>query len=419
MLSLNKSVVRILLLTGCVIAGLVQTVRASEVDALTISANIQRFHMPYGSIMDPVFASSDPASPDYSTIVGYTHAGDSAIWTGHYLAAEAFRYAATRSPDALANAWRGLWGIRALLDVTKSDVLARCFIPADSPYLAEIRQQEGGHEAYYSNLGSQPFVWIGNTSRDQYSGVMFGLSVAYEMLDDPEARAFIRTDVTRILNNLLSHNWNVVMPDGKISTTFLQRSDQQLSFLQVGRRINPQAFDWTYKVYRTFYSFWVFSPILFDNADDHNHYFKFNINYINFYNLVRLEENSSPFKGIYMNAYRLLRGATETHGNAHFNLIDRVLSGQNPGRDSETVNLLNSWLQRSRRDYWIDLRNKYAACGDDRACSAIPIQERINTDFLWQRSPFLLFGGGFGTTETAGIDYLLSYWMARVYGLPV
>ena len=56
---------------------------ASELDALAISDNIQRLHMPYGTILDPVYASSDPASPAYSQIVGYSRAGDSAIWTGH------------------------------------------------------------------------------------------------------------------------------------------------------------------------------------------------------------------------------------------------------------------------------------------------------------------------------------------------
>lgn len=414
---LTKNNARIVLIAGFLLAA-VQTSQASETDALMISANIQQFHMPYGSILDPVFASSDPASPDYSTIVGYTHAGDSALWTGHYLAAEAFRYQVTRSPEAFANAWRALWGIRTLLDITKSDVLARCFVVVDSPFAAAIQQQESGHGIYYNNLGNRPYFWIGDTSRDQYSGVMFGLSAAYDMIDDPDMRAFIRTDVTRILNNLLSHGWNVVMPDGSISTTFVQRSDQQLSFLQVGRRINPQAFDLTYKVYRVFNSLGVISPILFDDADDHAHYFKFNLNYINLYNLIRLEENSSPFKQLYLNAYGLLRSTTASHGNAQFNMIDRALKGENASRDAETINLLNSWLTRPRRDYWVDLRNQFPACGDDRACSVISIPLRVNTDYLWQRSPFLLFGGGFGTTETAGIDYLLPYWMARLYGLP-
>jgi len=81
--------------------------------------------------------------------------------------------------------------------------------------------------------------------------------------------------------------------------------------------------------------------------------------------------------------------------------------------------LLQQWLQRPRRDLYRDWRGdpRYPACGDDRACSPIAVVDRINTDFLWQRSPFLLFGGGGGTIETAGIDYILPYWMARYYGV--
>src|SRR5256712_10247138 len=154
-----------------ILAG-VRTIHASEVDALTISLNIQQLHMPYGTVLDPVFASSDPASPGYSEVRGYTRAGDSAIWTGHYLAAEAFRYQVTRSPDALANARLALRGIHSLLEITGTDVLARCLVPTNSPYAPAIQQAEAGNGIYYSKLGDQPYFWIGKTSRDQYSGVV-------------------------------------------------------------------------------------------------------------------------------------------------------------------------------------------------------------------------------------------------------
>jgi hypothetical protein len=42
---------------------------------------------------------------------------------------------------------------------------------------------------------------------------------------------------------------------------------------------------------------------------------------------------------------------------------------------------------------------------------------RVATDFLWQRSPFQLSGGGNGYIESSGLDYLLPYWMARYYGI--
>src|SRR5262249_41239710 len=161
MVGRNKNALRVILLAVCLLAS-GHTIQASEIDALKISANIQQFHFGYGSILDPVFASSDPASPDYSTVVGYTHAGDSALWTGHYLAAEAFRYQVTRSPEAFANAWRAVWGIRTLIDITGNDVLARCFVAEDSPYAAQIQQQESGHGSYHTTLGNRPFYWIGN-----------------------------------------------------------------------------------------------------------------------------------------------------------------------------------------------------------------------------------------------------------------
>ena len=410
------SVLIALTLLGCILANY-RTVQASEPDALAISQNIQTLHMPYGTILDPVFASGDPASPEHMQIVGYGRAGDSAIWTGHYLAAEAFRFHVTRSPEALDNAWRALLGIRSLLDITGSDILARCLIPVDSPYAAAIQQHEAGHGIYFSSLEGRSYFWIGNTSRDQYSGVMFGLGVAFDFIDEPAVRDVIRSIVTRILNYLLRRGWNVVMPDGRISTTFLHRPDQQLSFLQIGRRVNSSRFGLIYAVYRSVYAPWVVGPIAFDNGDDHRSYFKFNLNYINLYNLIRLEEAGSPFLRLYLNAYNMLRQRTAQHGNAHFNMVDRALRGEHAERDDETRLLLDLWLRRSRRDYEVDLRWKYVECDTNRACLPVPVDERPNTDFLWQRTPFQLSGGGAGTIETAGIDYILSYWMARHYGV--
>ncbi|MBI1897417.1 MAG: hypothetical protein HYS04_12970, partial [Acidobacteria bacterium] len=184
--------------------------------AETLSREIAARHMPYGTILDPVFAS--PAS---GTIVGYSRCGDSAIWTGHYLAAESFRYRITRSPEALEAARRGLRGIQSLVDVTGADnVLARCLFPADSPYSAALRAEESNHGQYAAKLGGADYVWIGHTSRDQYLGVFFGLSVAYELIEDSAMRATAADLVTRLVTRLLDKGWAIVMPDGSTSTVF-------------------------------------------------------------------------------------------------------------------------------------------------------------------------------------------------------
>lgn len=66
-------------------------VAASEADALAISAKIQARFLPFGTILEPIYAS-----PTSKQIIDYTDCGDSALWTGAYLAAEAFRYNVTQ-----------------------------------------------------------------------------------------------------------------------------------------------------------------------------------------------------------------------------------------------------------------------------------------------------------------------------------
>lgn len=390
----------------------------TESDAVAISQDIQANHWPYLTLLNPRYMSGDPNSPDYMTLSasGYTQAADNAIWTGHYLAAEAFRYSVTHSSDALGNVRKALHGITALIDVTGTDLLARFLIPRSSPYADAVLGEEASHGIYDGTYNGEPYGWLGNTSRDQYSGVFFGLGVAYSLVDDESVRREIRSDVDRMLAFLTRNGWNVRMPNGNYSTTFIGRPEQQLSFLQVGRLVDPLRWTTMYKAMRASFAASTALPVAYECMDPYNSYYKFNLDHINFYNLIRLEEPGTP-RTLYMNAFTSLRNCTRTHQNAHFNMIERGLQGANVIRDNETVNLLGLWLERPRRDVFVDNTGKYPACGDNRACSPIPVNDRYTTDFLWQRSPFQLKGGGDGTVPTPGVDYILPYWMARYYGV--
>jgi hypothetical protein len=394
-----------------VITAATSPARAGEQDALAISANIRQRHMPNGTVIDPVFASASSQE-----IVAYTRGGDSALWTGHYLAAEAFRYKVTSAPDALANVWTALRGIRSLRVVTGNNLLARGLVPVNWQFASAITTEEATHGIYDGTVDGQSFKWVGQTSRDQYSGVFFGLGVAYDMVDDPSVRAFISNEMTGLLGYLIDHDWAVIMPDFSISTVFWGRADQQLSFLAVGRQVNPQRFDAAYTSFRSQFALEVLVPIAIESLDDYGSYYKFNLDEINLYNLIRLEDTKRNRKR-YMRAYRILRSTIADHGNAHFNMIDRALTGPDSTRDAEIVSELEDWLTRPRRDVFVDNRGKFPACGSNRACDPLPVPVRVPTDFLWQRNPFDLSGGGAGTIESAAIDYILPYWMARYYGV--
>lgn len=364
--------------------------------------------MPYGTILDPIFAA-----PGSNQIVNYTRCGDSAIWTGHFLAAEAFRYKVTHAPDALANVKKAVTGLRLLMDVTGLNELARCAIPLDSPYAASIQSEERSN-GIFTNSSANLF-WVGNTSRDQYLGAFFGLAVAYDMVDDASVRSAVSDLVTLLLRYLLDHAWTLTMPDG-ISTTFLARADQQLTLLQIGRHVNSDLFSTKYDINKFLLGAAVIAPIALE-VTSNDSYYKFNLDSIDFYNLLRLESGS--FRSIaYEPAYDILRKHTDDQANAFFNMIDRGVNSPDPKRDAETVGMLADWLKRPKRDFFVDLRGKLPSCNDpNEACDPVPVALRPPTDFLWQRNPYQLSGGGDGFIESPGIDYILPYWMARYYGV--
>src|SRR5260370_20961100 len=102
--------------------------RAAESDALAISANIQARHWPFVTLLDPIYASSTS-----NQIIAYTRCGDSALWTGAYLAAESFRYKVTQSAAALQNVKTALARLKALSAATAHNQLARCIVTIHSP----------------------------------------------------------------------------------------------------------------------------------------------------------------------------------------------------------------------------------------------------------------------------------------------
>jgi uncharacterized protein (TIGR03437 family) len=99
-----------------------------------------------------------------------------------------------------------------------------------------------------------------------------------------------------------------------------------------------------------------------------------------------------------------------------FDMIDRGLNGPDAARDAEAAALINEWLQRPSRDETVNLANVVPICGG-QACQPIPVALRPPDEYLWEESPFQLSGGGSGIIETAGVDYILPYWMARYYSV--
>jgi uncharacterized protein (TIGR03437 family) len=349
--------------------------------------------VPFATLLDPIYAS--PASDQ---IVQYTRCGDSALWTGAYLAAESFRYKVTQSADALQNVQVALAGLKTLSDVTGDNRLARCAVPSNSPYAASIANEEVNNTIHQNS----PWIWVDNTSRDQVMGAFFGLGVAFDLVDDPSVKAVASDVATRLIGFISRHQWS---PNDDISNTFQLRPEELQTLLQVARHVNPAN-----TVSGPFLVAPVGSAVLVD-VQSNSSYFKFNLDYMSFYHLVRLQDN-----GDNRSAYMTVRNYTASHENAFFNMIDRALRGPDAARDAETRTLLDQWLLRPRRDVTVDVSSKVAVCGG-AACQPVPVALRPPATYLWEVDPFHLQGGGSGIIENAGVDYILPYWMARYYGV--
>ncbi len=378
------------LLVAALVAG---ALGGAESDAVALAANVRARHMPFGTVLDPIFASATSTQ-----IVGYTRCGDSALWTGTYLAGEAFRYQVTGSAEALDNVRAALAGLKSLADVTGDNRLARCIVRADSPFAAGIESEEAHNTVHQAGA----FVWLDNTSRDQVVGAIFGLAVAYDLVSDAQVKQDAADLVGRLIGFVSRHQWS---PNDDIANTFLLRPEELRMLLAVANHVNPNQ-----PVSPPFFAGPVGAAVAVDVASVSS-YFKFNLDYMSFFELLRLQSGADGLA-----AYQVVRGFTASHQNAFFNMVDRAVQGPDAARDLETRQLLDQWLQRPRRNVYVDVSGTVKVCGTE-ACSPVPVPLRPTTDYIWQRNPFQLAGGGAGDVESAGIDYTLPYWMARYYGV--
>src|ERR1035437_2451168 len=309
-------------------------------------------------------SGSDLRVPTSQQIVGYTRCGDSALWTGAYLAAESFRYKVTQSAGALQNVKSALAGLKALSDLTGDNRLARCMVLASSPYAASIASEEASNTIHQN----PPWIWVDNTSRDQVVGAFFGLGVAFDLVDDPAVKTSVNNLVTLLIGYISRHQWP---PNDDIASTCEVRPEELQMLLQVARHVNPSN-----TVSGPFLVPPVATGVEFDVLDLSS-YFKFDLDYMSFYQLLRLQDN-----GDNRSAYMTLRNYTAPHQNAFFNMIDRALRGSDAARDAETRALLDEWLERPTRDFYADLSSKVAVCGSG-ACQ--PRSEEDTSELQWRQ----------------------------------
>ncbi|WP_301927394.1 hypothetical protein [Ferruginibacter sp.] len=115
------------------------------------------------------------------------------LWTCMYLGGEVFRYAATKSPEALDNCRESLDAIERLYTVTKiKGFPARSF---------ERRGYAVADTQVWKHAEDPEWDWKSTTSSDEAIGHMFVFGAIAELIDDPAMKA----KAIRLMDGLMQH----------------------------------------------------------------------------------------------------------------------------------------------------------------------------------------------------------------------
>jgi hypothetical protein len=388
------------------------------------SALIQRDLMPFGVVVP---AEYDQPGWGNGSVVYFHDYGDAPCWTGHYVMGESMRYDLTASAHAEAGVLRALAGLRDCLEVTApgDGWLSRSAIPLSHPEAARV-----GFGDYLGVVNGVPSCGIGDISRDQYQGTLLGCVHAYERV--PSARPLAREVVSRMLDFCERSDWNVFTGPG--STTLSRSSPMPQSgafvwaFLQGGALVDPAR----YSAQRDRHAA-ITSILWFDgwasSREVHEEYYKFSLGHDNVSILSSIETDPARYRDV-IKRTEIDRDVIGHHDNAWFDAVyGAAVPSQAAGMGARVRAFLERWTLRGRRGFYTDLTSDPAipkVVYDSpmltqrpilAAAQPIPIEKRVNGDFLWQQRPFELTGGNPPTKQYPGIDLILPYWLARAYGM--
>ncbi len=382
-------------------------------------------HSRYGYIAD-----CDLLRPGGLSSFRLTPSDNDGLWTAIYVAAECFRYAVTRSPEALDHARDPLAALLRLEAITGI---------AGFPARALIRKgdyRDAGGEWHWTPDGE--WEWKGDTSSDELVGHFFAYSVAYDLLPDESDRAAIRPVAGRIARHLLDHGLNLVGPGGRTTrwgryspeyfATPDGKADCALNSLEILSHLRV-----AYHLTRNEQFLSAYRRLIDDlgylqnvgkfatRAPAEVNYSDEELAFLSFYPVMKLEDDPR-LRQQYARALQGLWARTRDEKNPLWNLIYAAATGARDYDQKDAVDSLNripldtvSWTVRNSQRADMTLRSSRGRFGERESRRALPPNERAM--MKWNANPFELDGGNGGRSEDDGAFFLLPYWLGRYHHL--
>ena len=351
------------------------------------------------------------------------------LWTSIYLAAECYRYAITKDPDAKKNAIKAFEAMERLETITGIKGF-----PARSLVAADESTGQGGE---WHLTPDKKWKWKGDTSSDEIVGHMFAYPLFYDLVAEGALKDRVRNLVHRIMTHIVDHNFQLIDLDGKATRWAVWTPDsinfsnnwwyerginsmQILAFLKAGLHVTgDQKFEKAYQKLITKHHY-------ADNMVVQKMYGPFDLNH-------------SDDELAFLPNYTLLRYANDkvsqskfissTQRSWHIEQPDRIplwniISSAALHKDCDLKVALEelqlipmdliTWTMENSHRWDLPKDQLSDRFGKAQAIRPVPTLERGITK--WNSNTYVYDSGSDGYGEDDGAYFLLPYWMGRYHG---
>ena len=380
--------------------------------------------------------------------------GDSALFTGYGLAAAVWRYRVTG--EGLSRIVSSLEGLYLLTHVTGTrGVIARCAFPAEEKTKFYYNQWGSRIERGFVGVGDEilsplrpgvifpPQVYYTRATKDQLSGILFGLAVTWSQLEpmmvELEDREMVRkirdvvaTITQNVYDHLQKHNWTILDEKGENDTNSKHVSGLlRVSMLALYRKTatitHPDGVLKAEKDYgEELDSFLALANILIvgDRFNNFDQYYGHNLRVTRSYAVWVLGDQHDKKKihdYFKSNVWSFVKG----HQNAWFAYIGAAMGS---GSATEGFAALQSLSLKPLRGWSSPLKGqeiKPSLAAATANCTApyvkAPHLRKPTKYSSWQKEPWDVGDGEEfdkeGRNSVTGVGFLSSYWLARYHQL--
>jgi hypothetical protein len=400
--------------------------KAEHFDRLTRTRHIR-----YGFNSD--FAMSEPGDLSTGTLIDTDNDG---LWTAMYLAGELFRYAVTKSDEALRNCYEAFEAMERLTQITPMEGFpARSFERAGY----QVADKSRWHVAE-----DKRWAWKGTTSSDEIVGHFFVYAIFAELAPDESWRKRAVTLINDVMNHIVRNNWYLIDLDGKPTQWGRWHPEYVNSFpRQVGdRRLNSAEIIAFLQTAYHFTGKQLYKDKAFELIEDHGYLDNIMIPikelrrvpgidlttewnhsddelaFLSYWNLYRYAF-TPELREQYRQAIRDHWEIERPEKNALWNFIYASTGAEEFDLDESVWTLREfpldtvSWTVRN--SHRRDLEFLDANFRERSTRTVLPPDERPMSKH--NGNAFRLDGGDGGRQEFTGDIYLLPYWLGRYLGI--